>query len=336
MKFAKSAFLLLGIALLWLLIRQTDMTPIFTASSRVGLIGMAWVLALYAVSFATDVLSWQLTFVAMDQGLTWARRLYVIRMIGEAYNNITPMASLGGEPIKAWLLKHRHGVSYRDAGVALVLAKTTSMVSLVLFVAVGFVLVLLNEELTTTHKTLAGFSLAMLTAWIVVFFLMQHWKLSTFAATRLGRTGLGDRLARILLAMQDMDLMFARFYAEHRGRLCWSTAWAMLNWLLGVVEVYLVFHLIGHPISWVEAWIIESMVQLVRTATFFIPAGLGSQEGAMMLTCGALTGMPGLGMSVALVRRGRELVWIAVSLALASMYSVSAATARAASAERGG
>jgi len=335
MKLAKFAFLLLGVVLLWLLLRQTDMTPILAASGRVGLVGMAWVLALYAVNFATDVASWQLTFPGMDRGLAWTRRLYVIRMIGEAYNNITPMASMGGEPIKAWVLKHKHGVSYRDAGAALVLAKTTSMVGLVLFVAVGFVLVLLNADLSRTHKMLAGFSLAMLTAWIAVFFLMQHWKLSTFAATRLGRTRLGERLAHVLAALQDMDLMFARYYTEHRRALCWSTAWAIANWLLGVVEIYLIFQLIGHPIGWADAWIIESMVQLVRTATFFIPAGLGSQEGALMLTCGALTGLPGLGMSVALVRRSRELIWIALSLGLGAMYSVSPATARAAAAERG-
>jgi len=336
MKFAKFAFPLLGVGLLWLLLGQTDATSILAASSRVGLVGMLWVLALYAVNFATDVASWQLTFAGMDRGLAWTRRLYVIRMIGEAYNNITPMASMGGEPIKAWLLKHRYGVSYRDVGAALVLAKTTSMVGLVLFVAVGCVLMLLNPDLSRTHKGLAGIGLAMLTASIAVFFLMQHWKLSTFAATRLGRTSLGGRLARVLSALQDMDLMFARFYSEHRRPLCWSTAWAIANWLLGVVEIYLIFQLIGHPIGWADAWIIESMVQLVRTATFFIPAGLGSQEGALMLTCGALTGLPGLGLSVALVRRGRELVWIALSLGLGSVYSVSAATARVAAAERGG
>ncbi len=72
------------------------------------------------------------------------------------------------------------------------------------------------------------------------------------------------------------------------------------------------------------------MTQLVRTATFFIPAALGSQEGALMLTCGALIGNPGIGMSVALVRRARELVWITLSLALGSLYSVSTTTVRAA------
>ena len=51
--------------------------------------------------------------------------MYVVRMIGEAYNNITPTASLGGEPVKAWLLKANWGVPLRDAGASLVIAKTT-------------------------------------------------------------------------------------------------------------------------------------------------------------------------------------------------------------------
>lgn len=335
MKFAKFAFLLLGAGLLWLLLRQTDLVPIVNQSRLVGIGGMLAILALYVLTFATDVASWQLTLPAAGRGLGWTARLYCIRMIGEAYNNITPMASMGGEPVKAWLLKRHHGIGYRDSGASLVLAKTTSMVGLVLFVGVGFVLVMLRADLSVTHKALAGVSLVLLTLFIIVFFLMQHWKLSTFTATRLGRTRFGARLSGALQALQDMDLIFARYYAAHRRELVLSTMFGIGNWLLGVAEIYLAFHLIGHPISLADAWIIESMTQLVRTATFFIPAALGSQEGALMLTCGALTGQPGLGLSVALVRRARELVWIAVSLGLGSLYSVSGATARAAAAERG-
>lgn len=334
MKFAKPAFLLLGGGLLWLLLRETDLGPVLAESGQVGVWGMVGVLVLYGLTFGTDVASWQLTLPAGGTGLGWTARLYGIRMIGEAYNNITPMASMGGEPIKAWLLKRNHGIAYRDSGASLVLAKTTSMVGLVLFVGVGFVLVMLRADLSSTHKLLAGVSLALLTVFIGVFFLMQHWKLSTFAATRLGRTRLGGRLSGALLALQDMDVIFARYYAAHRRDLVLSTLYGGVNWLLGVTEIYLIFQLIGQPIDFADAWIIESMTQLVRTATFFIPAALGSQEGALMLTCGALIGNPGLGMSVALVRRARELVWITLSLALGSLYSVSATTMRAAAAAR--
>lgn len=326
MKFAKLIFVLIGVGLLVLVLRETEFGRILHEVAQIGSGGGLFVLGLYVASFGTDVLSWQLTFSSIDMGLRWAARLYVVRMIGEAYNNITPMASMGGEPVKAWLLKHNFGVPYRDSGASLVLAKTTSMFGLVVFVAVGFALILLREELSAANKTMAGVGLVGLTIWIVVFFLMQHLKLSTFAATRLGRTRLGQRLTALLAAMQDIDLIFARFYAEHRRRLCVSTAFAIVNWMLGVVEIFYILAFIGRPVSWADAWIIESMVQLVRTATFFIPAGIGTQEGALLLACGALTGVPTTGISVALVRRGRELIWIAASLGLASLYAVSPRT----------
>ena len=330
MKLAKFLFLLLGFGLLALLLQRTEIDAVLSGAQRLGWAGFAAVLALYAVNHVTDVWSWQLTLPRAGTGVGWTARLYAIRMIGEAYNNITPMASVGGEPVKAWLLKRGHGVSWRDSGAALVLVKTTNLLGLFVFVAVGCVLVMGRAELSSTHKALAAASLAVLTLFLVVFFLMQRWKLSTFTATRIGRTRLGARLSAALIALQDLDLIFARYYTEHRRELLWSTLAGLANWVIGVGEVWLVCQLIGHPVGWTDAWIIESMTQLVRTMTFFIPAALGSQDGALMLTTGVLTGHAGLGLSIALVRRAREVVWIALSLGLASMWSVSRAKVGAA------
>ena len=75
-------------------------------------------------------------------------------------------------------------------------------------------------------------------------------------------------------------------------------------------------------VSWPDALVIEATVQLIRTAAFFIPAGIGVQEGALMLACGAITGSPNVGIAAALVRRFRELVWIGASLGLAAAFRV--------------
>jgi hypothetical protein len=60
-----------------------------------------------------------------------------------------------------------------------------------------------------------------------------------------------------------------------------------------------------------EAWSIEAVVELVRVCAFFIPAGIGAQEGALVLIISPITGQPPLGLTVALVRRFREILWIA-------------------------
>jgi uncharacterized membrane protein YbhN (UPF0104 family) len=197
------------------------------------------------------------------------------------------------------------------------------MFSLVIFAAGAVYLALSHDQLNSTHKMMASIGLAWLVFNVVVFFLMQHLKLSTFTATRLGKTRFGVRLGRLVAGMQDVDEQFARFYRHHRRRLVLSMGYAMSNWLLGVAELYLILSLIGQPVSWSDALVIEAAVQMIRTAAFFIPAGIGAQEGALMLACGAIYGSPNVGIAVALVRRFRELIWISGSLLLAAAFHAS-------------
>ncbi len=76
-----------------------------------------------------------------------------------------------------------------------------------------------------------------------------------------------------------------------------------------------------------ETWLIETVAQLVRAGTFFIPASLGATEAAMVLVYEALVGAPSLGFAVALIRRARELLWIAWGLWLGWLEVPGAATA---------
>jgi len=322
MRYAKLVFLILGIALLVWVVRQANIAEIWQQVSSISVAGMLGVFVIYALYFGADAVSWQVTLDSVSMNLRWAGRLFVVRMIGEAYNNITPMASLGGEPVKAWILKTNYDIPLRDSGASLVLAKTASMFSLVLFVGLALALILSHESLSSSDKTLASIGLAWLVFNVVVFFLMQHLKLSTFTATRLGRTRLGEKMSHLIAGLQSVDEQFARFYKHHRMRLVLSMAYAMANWVLGVVELYYILALIGHPVSWWDAWVIEAMVQMIRTAAFFIPAGIGAQEGALMLACSALAGSPSVGIAAALVRRFRELVWIGLSLAIAAFLHV--------------
>lgn len=329
LKFAKLLFLLVGVVLLGVVVASTDLGELWSQVSAVGFSGMLVVLLVYSLYFGADALSWHIALPALPLSARWIGRTYVVRMIGEAYNNITPTASLGGEPVKAWLLKVNWGVPLRDSGASLVIAKTTSMFSLVVFVGIGVLMLLGHPSFTDTHKLIAlgGFSFIVLCA--VVFFLMQHLRLSTRVARRLGRSRFGRRLTGALAAAEDIDRQFERFYGRHGRRLAWSFVFALANWVLGVLEVYVIMHLVGYPASFAEVWMIECMVQLVRTATFFIPAGLGTQEGAFLIGVGALTGVASAGVATALVRRCRDLVWIAVSLLFASLYHVTPAVASA-------
>ena len=68
---------------------------------------------------------------------------------------------------------------------------------------------------------------------------------------------------------------------------------------------------LGRPVTFADAVLIETAAQLARAGAFFIPGSLGAVEGIMVLVYDAMTGSAALGLAVALIRRGRELLWIA-------------------------
>ncbi len=321
MKFAKLAFLALGVGLLYFVFRQTDLGELLARVSEVGWYGMALVLALYSFTFFTDVAGWNLTFEQVPVTRRWLWRLYGIRMAGEAFNNITPMASMGGEPIKALILKTRYRVGYRESGASLVLAKTTNLIGLIIFLMVGFALMMASDILQGPYKLVAATGLAVLSASTVGMFLIQRLRVSTLASSRLGQTRFGHRLTRALEIIRELDDKFLRFYAEHHWRFGGAVLLAVINWSMGVIEIWWVMGLLGYPLTVTEAIILESMVQLVKAATFFIPAALGSQEAALLVVAGAITGDPLSGIAFGLVRRCRELVWITSGLAIWSVLS---------------
>ncbi len=307
-------YLLAGFALLAYILMHTDLHEVWSRVGQMGPGGVIFVLLLYALTFLTDVIGWQLTFRSLPLERRWCGRLYLVRMLGEAFNNVTPLGSMGGEPVKVAVLKRHYRIPMREAGASLVLAKTTNMLGLMMFLLVGFVLLLLSRKLAPGYQLLAAAGLAGLLLATLAMFLVQRFRLSSRAGGWLLRGRVSERLHHLLRVIEDIDARLLEFYTRNQGRFLISTALALSNWLLGVVEVYVVMRLFGYPVTVTDAWIIEAMVQMIRAAAFFIPAGIGAQEGGFLLFSGALTGNPALGIAVSVVRRSRELLWILLGL----------------------
>ena len=61
---------------------------------------------------------------------------------------------------------------------------------------------------------------------------------------------------------------------------------------------------------------------LARSLSFFVPAHLGVQDGAIALLGQALTGLPEIGVAVALARRVRELAWSGLGLGVGAWFGL--------------
>ncbi len=311
----KTLAALCGLALFIWMLSRFDLAAIYQQTLSVGLPGFIAIVVIYGFEFLCDVAAWQLTLPHLEHRKGWLLRLLRVRLVGEAINTLTPLGGMGGEPVKALLLKKHYQVDYPQSASSLVLSKTFNVFALVVFLAIGFFWMLDDDRITSQLQWMAALGLGVLSIGITGFFLLQHLSISSR-----GMRKLASHRGHIIERLHEFDEQLIQFYRQHRLRCLSTLLLGILNWVIGAFGVMVTLHLMGYPLSFRDAWIIEAMAQMVRAAIFFVPASIGLQEGVYVILVGALSGNPALGLAAALVRRGREIVWIAFGLALGWRY----------------
>lgn len=294
---------LLGAALLAYLVHRVGVEPLLAQLSA-----LSWysplLLIPYGLVAVLDTLGWRYTF---GRRLPAFATLFPVRMAGEAVNLTTPTASLGGEPVKAYLLT-RARVSLEEGLASVVIAKTTLVLAQGLFLFLGLGLAL----------GLLGATSPLLRAMGVLFVLGGLGVGGLLFAQQRGFFGGGGRLLRwvgLIRGVQGrlhrLDSEIAAFYKSRRGRFGLSVLFYLLGWLAGSLEVYLALWLLGVPVDLATAVAIEAFASAIRAAGFLIPGALGVQEGGNVAICLAFGLTAGVGLAFSVVRRLRELAWAA-------------------------
>jgi len=104
---------------------------------------------------------------------------------------------------------------------------------------------------------------------------------------------------------------------SRRARLGRGFALHVLCWFLGAAELWLVFDLLGHPVSAARALVIDAVVAGLRTFVFMVPAAAGVQEASYVLACAVFGIAPAAAVAASLARRARDLTLGAATLAIA-------------------
>src|SRR5216110_3503395 len=306
LRHVRAALLVLGVGLLAVLVATNDPAAILAS-----IVQLSWRLAIVVCFPAVlvmvfDTLGWRFAFLREGGAF---RTLLGVRLAGEAFNLATPTAALGGEAVKAWLLRGRVPL---DASVpSVIVAKTTITIAQGLFLLLGIALAWTNSP--TASPLLYGmlWLLAIEAVALAGFVVAQTRGMLAWGGRLVAQLGLDhghtDALGRI-------DDLLARFYRTAPWRLALSIAFHLVAWLLGSIEAWLVLRFLGSPVSLTTATVIEAFGTAVRFATFLIPASLGALEGGYVVTFAALGLGPATAVAFSLVRRVREAAWVGLGL----------------------
>ncbi len=311
----KPLFLILGLLLFAWAVRSVNLTEVGDLLWQTGA-GFLLVALSYGLVAGFDAVSWQYAFQPEEADKIHPIALWRIRTIGEAFNVITPFGTMGGEPVKAHLLKEHYGLTYKQGAASQVVARTTLMVSLILFMIPGIVFLFMDKGISETFKVSSLTGLITFSVLIFLFLLFQVTGTLSRIVHGLNRLFPSKTPRPSLEHLAALCGMMSGYYRQHRGLFLKSVAFGFLGWAAGVVELYLTLYFLGVPVGFRELWIIEALLQLVRVGSFFIPLSLGAQEGGLIVIFTAL-GMAGpLGLAVSFVRRLRELSWIGLGMLL--------------------
>lgn len=310
--------ILLGLALVFL-IWMLHEVGWHTIGQHLLKVGWWWPVLLlpYGVVTWLEAVSWDYLLLSPAHRPALGR-LFRLRLGGEALNTLTPTAGLGGEPFKASRLAAL-GVPWEEATASVVIHKGVAVLSLVLYIFLGLALVPFLLPLDGYLVILLGSGALVLAGGALLFILVQGRGPCMGGVRLLERIGLCPRFLKDKEAeLESLDAAMAFFYREHPGRGFLSLALFFLAWLAHAVEVYLMFWLLGHPISWGLAVCLDALAMLFTAMGFFIPAALGVQDGGnVLLALGFHLGAT-LGAAFSILRRLREAFWMGLGLLLAA------------------
>ena len=222
-----------------------------------------------------DTLGWLWTFPGERPSLF---TLLKVRLVGQAVNATTPTGTLGGDAVKAWLLRDR--VSPRESVASLIVVKTTMLASQGLFLALG---VLLARHVLPVRTPLlprhgAGCSCSSRSPWSASSRCSSPVRSVAASASSPGSASPRRGSAS---AARDVDRALVTFYRRRPGRLSLSVACNLLGWLASAGETWLILRFLGVDVSIPTALVIEAFSTGVRFATFFVPAQIGVAEGGI-------------------------------------------------------
>ncbi len=271
------------------------------------ILASGWPILLVPLAWSPTVvlgtMTWRLLF-APGKEPTF-KDTFMALWMGRSINTLLPVASIGGEVVKARMLI-LWGHPKAEASASVVVDKTVQVFGVIIWGLIGVsLLVHYSVEQDLIAAALTGF--AVLGAACAGFVLVQKAGMARVMVNSAHKVTKSDYFENMKDGAERVDECVRGSYSRH-GRLALAIFWRALALILQTAEVWAAAYVLGHPITIMEAMFLKSMTSTLSDVAFVIPNAYGIQEGAFVVL-GAMIGLPpDLMLAVSLSIRIRELI----------------------------
>ena len=230
------------------------------------------------------------------------------RWVGESANSLMPAGQLGGPVLMARHLARR-GLPMEEAAAAITVSTTLQTFAQIAFALLG--VVVLGTQTShfspTALRTAALIASAFLAVQVGGFYLIQRRGLFSKLMGAVRRFSRKRDWSQWVAQAQAIDGAVQATYRRN-GPVTASFVLSLVGWIAGTGEVFLIARLLGTPVGWRDAFVLESLGQAIRGAGFAIPGALGIQEGGYLLLAPLAGLAPDAALALSLAKRARELL----------------------------
>jgi hypothetical protein len=307
-------FTVLGLMLFAYFVEKAGPAEIFNGIRRLGF-GFLIILALGGMRQAVHAVCWvkcceppyKLRF--MDA--------FKARLMGESLNML-PLGSVLSEPSKALFIRDNIPLTARIS--ALAIENVFYALSVALFISAGAVALLLSFPLP---KSLRYVSIGALVAVVVIvpvgaMVIRKQLRFISGAVAFAGNRGIArKKISDILPRLRMIEDRIYGFYERNHARFFLILAIESCFHVFGVVEGYLTLSFISVVApTLLTAFILESVNRLINVVFKLVPLRVGVDEGGTATLAKILGFTTTTGVTLAIVRKGRDICWAAVGFAL--------------------
>jgi len=301
------------------------------------------IIGIWIVVYGLNALAWQAIIkgnckesqqqTANSQKLPSFWRIYRLTITGYALNYATPVGGLGGEPYR--IMELSKDIDNQHATSSVILYAMMHFFAHFWFwfisIFIYLALVLVGDMPMTT-------AIAIVLGTIILFCLLAFWIFSkgyrnglvVYVLGLIGKLpflrGWSRRFrGKHAEALRNIDAQIAALYAQDTKAFYTSLILEYSSRMVQSLEVMFMLLLFGIDngggvdgmvLTYLHSVLIVAFTTLFANLIGFLPMQIGVQEGGFVLSIAALGLSAALGIFVSIICRVREILWIAIGMAL--------------------
>lgn len=309
-------FGLLGLILFTYFVSRAGVGEIVARIQRLGA-GFILILAVSSIRYIVRALAWT-RCIEPPHRLPF-RTAVAARLMGDALGNIIPFVSVAvSEPSKAVFVKDRVPLMVGLSGLAI--ENIFYALSVVLFIFSGTATLLLTFSLPKPlrYASIGALITTLLILPLIYLIVRRQTRFLSGAVGYLGDRGVARKfMVKLKPRAQSLEERIYGFYTTSRRSFILIFVLDMCFHLAGVFEVFITLSFIS-PIAptLMQAFILESVNRIISVTFKFIPLRAGVDEGGTGSVSKVLGFTKDIGVTLAIVRKGRDIFWSAIGLLL--------------------